>query len=192
MLHHGQQMAEMLASPNARHNLERDMVEYATKAHESGIVVDFEEVPDESQAHFKKFAAELAAALHSANLKLMVALLARDDAYDYAFFGKQCDALVLMNYDQHWLTSPPGPIAGQDWYVENLRQILKIVPAQKVISAIGNYAYDWSLAPKKKQEVAESLTIQEALVRAWQQLALNLPAVPIRSLRDYAVQAALL
>jgi len=29
-------------------------------------------------------------------------------------------------------------------------------------------------------------------VRAGQQLALNLPAVPIRSLRDYAVQAALL
>ncbi|HWZ24325.1 MAG TPA: glycosyltransferase [Verrucomicrobiae bacterium] len=163
---HTKEMAEMLASPNARHNLERDMVEYATKAHESGIVVDFEEVPDESQAHFKKFSAELASALHSANLKLMVALPARDDAYDYAFFGKQCDALVLMNYDQHWLTSPPGPIAGQDWYVENLKQILEVVPRQKVISAIGNYAYDWSLAPKKKQEAAESLTIQEALVRA--------------------------
>src|ERR1700676_3823255 len=72
----------------------------------------------------------------------------------------------MMNYDQHWLTSPTGPIAGQDWYVENLRQILEIVPAQKVISAIGSYAYDWSQAPKKKQEVAESLTIQEALLRA--------------------------
>src|ERR1700719_892882 len=159
-------MAEMLASANARHNLERDMVEYATKAHESGIVVDFEEVHDESQAHFKKLAAELAGALHAANLKLMVALPARDDAYDYAFFGKQCDALVLMNYDQHWLTSPPGPIAGQDWYVESLQQILKIVPAQKIISAIRNYAYDWSLAPKKKQDAAVSLTIQEDLVRA--------------------------
>src|SRR3984893_13475865 len=52
---HTKELAEMLASPNARHNLERDMVEYATKAHESGIVVDFEEVPDESQTHFKKF-----------------------------------------------------------------------------------------------------------------------------------------
>ena len=110
---HIKEMAQMLANPNARHNLERDLVEYATKAHQSGIVVDFEEVPDENQAHFKKFATELATALHSANLKLMVALPARDEAYDYAFFGKQCDALVLMNYDQHWLTSPPGPIAGQ-------------------------------------------------------------------------------
>jgi len=39
----------------------------------------------------------------------MIALPARDDSYDYEFFGKQCDAIVLMNYDQHWLTSPPGP-----------------------------------------------------------------------------------
>ena len=74
--------------------------------------------------------------------------------------------MLLMNYDQHWLTSLPGPIAAQDWYVENLRQILKIVPAQKIIAAVGNYAYDWSEAPKKKPEPAESLTIQEALVRA--------------------------
>ncbi|HEY8714087.1 MAG TPA: polysaccharide deacetylase family protein, partial [Candidatus Acidoferrum sp.] len=163
---HVKELADMLANPAARHNLERDLLEYATKFHESGIVVDFEEVPDDSQQHFKRFAAELANALHSANLKLMIALPARDEDYDYRFFGKQCDAIVLMNYDQHWLTSPPGPIAAQEWYVENLRQVLKEVPAQKIIAAVGNYAYDWSLAPKKKPEPAESLTIQEALLRA--------------------------
>ena len=146
------EMAEMLASASARHNLARDLVEYATKSRESGIVVDFEEVPDASQQHYRKFIAELSAGLHGAGSKLMVALPARDDAYDYGFFGKQCDAILLMNYDQHWLTSPPGPIAAQDWYVENLRQVLEVVPAQKIISAVGNYAYDWSLAPKKKAE----------------------------------------
>jgi len=56
----------------------------------------------------------------------MIALPARDDAYDYEYFGKKCDAIVLMNYDQHWLTSPPGPIAAQDWFVENLRQVLEV------------------------------------------------------------------
>ncbi len=163
---HVKEMADMLTNANARHRLQHDLVEYATKSHESGIVVDLEEVPDENQPHLKKFIAEMATALHSAGLKLMVALPARDESYDYAFFGKQCDAILLMNYDQHWLTSSPGPIAAQDWYVENLRQILKVVPAQKIIAAVGNYAYDWSEAPKKKPEPAESLTIQEALVRA--------------------------
>jgi spore germination protein YaaH len=94
----------------------------------------------------------------------MIALPARDDAYDYEYFGAQCDAIVLMNYDQHWLTSPPGPIAAQDWFVENLRQVLDVVPAQKIVVGIANYAYDWSTAPKKANEQAAEFSIQEALL----------------------------
>jgi spore germination protein YaaH len=30
-----------------------------------------------------------------------------------AFFGKECDAIVLMNTDQHWISSPPGPVAAK-------------------------------------------------------------------------------
>jgi peptidoglycan-N-acetylglucosamine deacetylase len=155
------EMAQMLANPAARQNLARDITQYAVASHEAGIVVDFEEVPDASQAHFRAFIAALAPALHSAGLKLMIALPARDDAYDYEFFGKQCDAIVLMNYDQHWLTSPPGPIAAQDWFVENLRQIFDVVPPQKIIVGIANYAYDW---PLNSKEGAAEFSIQEALL----------------------------
>jgi cellulose synthase/poly-beta-1,6-N-acetylglucosamine synthase-like glycosyltransferase/peptidoglycan/xylan/chitin deacetylase (PgdA/CDA1 family) len=161
-----EEMAKMLGNPDARRKMVRDVVEFAVESHEAGIVVDFEEVPDTSQAHFRQFASELAPALHSVGLKLMVALPARDDAYDYQFFGKECDAIMLMDYDEHWLTSPPGPIASQDWYVENLRQVLEDVPAGKIIVAVGSYAYDWSEAPKKANEPAQSLTIQEALLHA--------------------------
>jgi cellulose synthase/poly-beta-1,6-N-acetylglucosamine synthase-like glycosyltransferase/peptidoglycan/xylan/chitin deacetylase (PgdA/CDA1 family) len=160
------EMADMLANPAARQNLVRDLTDYAVLAHQAGIVVDFEEVPDKSQDNFQDFIEELAPALHSHNLKLMVALPARDDAYDYEFFGKQADAVVLMNYDEHWLTSGPGPIASQDWFVDNLREVMKVVPAQKIVVTIGNYAYDWSEAPKKSNEPAQSLTIQDALLHA--------------------------
>src|SRR6267154_1430964 len=162
------EMAQMLANPVARKNLARDIVEYAAESHESGIVVDFEEVPDASQAHFRQFIAALAPALHSAGLKLMIALPARDDAYDYEFFGKECDAIVLMNYDQHWLTSPPGPIAAQDWFVENLRQVLEVVPAQKIVVGIANYSYDWTEPSKKEKPHAEEFSIQEALLHAYE------------------------
>src|SRR6202165_2156070 len=158
------EMTQLLASPAARQNLTRDIVEYAVESHEAGIVVDFEEVPDASQAHFRAFIGGLAPALHSVGLKLMIALPARDDAYDYEYFGKQCDAIVLMNYDQHWLTSPPGPIAAQDWFVENLSQVLEVVPAQKIVVGIANYAYDWSTAPKKENEPAAEFDVQGALL----------------------------
>ncbi len=93
------EMVQMLATPAARQNLVRGIVEYAVESHEAGIVVDFEEVPDASQAHFRAFIGGLAPAMHSVGLKLMIALPARDDVYDYEYFGKQCDAIVLMNYD---------------------------------------------------------------------------------------------
>src|SRR6266851_4643111 len=160
------EMMQMLANPTARQKLVRDIVEYAAESHEAGIVVDFEEVPDSSQAPFRAFIGELAPAMHAVGLKLMIALPARDDAYDYEYFGKQCDAIVLMNYDQHWPYSPPGPIAAQDWFAENLRQVLEVVPAQKIVEGIANYAYDWAAAPKKRYGAAEEVSIQEALLHA--------------------------
>lgn len=163
---HTKELAQMLASPAARQSVVQNLVEYAVESHEAGIVVDFEEVPDASQAHFRQFAAELGPALHAVGLKLMVALPARDEVYDYAFFGKNCDAILLMNYDQHWLSSPPGPIAAQDWFVENLQQILKIVPAEKIIVAVGSYAYDWPESAKNKYGHADSFSVQEALLHA--------------------------
>src|SRR6267378_4364153 len=160
------EMAAMLGNKTARQNLVRDVVDYTVGAHQAGVVVDFEEVPDASQVHFREFAAELGPALHSVGLKLMIALPARDDAYDYKFFGKECDAVVLMNYDQHWLTSSPGPVAAQDWFVENLRQVLEGVPAQKLVVGIANYAYDWPEGPKMANKAAKEMSVQEALLHA--------------------------
>jgi cellulose synthase/poly-beta-1,6-N-acetylglucosamine synthase-like glycosyltransferase/peptidoglycan/xylan/chitin deacetylase (PgdA/CDA1 family) len=160
------EMEEMLADPAARRHLVTDVLEYEVEAKQSGIIVDFEEVPLKSQPNFRQFIAELGPALHSAGLKLMIALPARDDDYDYAFFGRETDAIVLMNYDQHWLTSPPGPIAAQDWFMENLRQVRDVVPAQKIVVGIASYAYDWTEPEDHKPQIAEEFSVQEALLHA--------------------------
>jgi cellulose synthase/poly-beta-1,6-N-acetylglucosamine synthase-like glycosyltransferase/peptidoglycan/xylan/chitin deacetylase (PgdA/CDA1 family)/spore germination protein YaaH len=165
---HVKELAGLLRKPEARRTLVENTVEYTVQAHEAGIVVDIEEVPDKSQANFRAFIGELAPALHAVGLKLMVALPARDDAYDYEYFGKQCDAIVLMNYDQHWQTSPPGPIAAQDWFVENLRQVMEVVPAQKIVVGVANYAYDWTEVPKKAANSAQEFSVQTALLHAYE------------------------
>ncbi|HKV26203.1 MAG TPA: glycosyltransferase [Candidatus Acidoferrum sp.] len=163
-----QEMTELLANPVARRMLIQNVTQFAELAHQAGIVVDFEEIPEPSQAHFQKFAAELAASLHSVGLKLMIALPARDSDYDYKFFGQECDAIILMNYDQHWLTSPPGPIAAQDWFLENLRQLREVVPAQKIVVGIANYAYDWGETDKKGVWSGAAYSVQEALLHAYE------------------------
>src|SRR5713226_1440560 len=150
------EMAAMLKSPTARGNLAQQSVQYLTQNHFAGLVVDFEEIPDKSQKDFSQFISELATDLHSSNLKLMVALPAADWIYDYAGIGKSADAVILMNYDQHWRTSAPGPIAAQDWFVKNIEAITKLVTAAKLVMGIANYAYAWpSKARVKAHELAK-------------------------------------
>ena len=137
------EMTSMLKSRAARDHLAQQAVQYLQQNHFAGLVVDFEEIPDKSQKDFSEFMTELAGELHSSNLKLMVCLPAADWAYDYAAIGKAADAVILMNYDEHWRTSGPGPIAAQDWFVRNIDAITKLVPPSKLVMGIANYAYDW-------------------------------------------------
>ncbi len=163
------ELAQLLARPDSRQRLVRELVKYAVEARQAGIVVDFEEVPQKSQNHFRQLAAELGAGLHGAGLKLMIALPAADADYDYGYIAAQADAIILMNYDQHWLTSLPGPIAAQDWFVRNLDNILHDVPPEKLVMGIANYAYDWAETPRgEPRESAESVSVQEALLRAYE------------------------
>jgi peptidoglycan-N-acetylglucosamine deacetylase len=160
-------LAQLLANPAARNRLETSLVKYALEAHDLGICIDFEQVLPESQRNFTTFGAELAQRLHAQNLKLTIALPANDPHYDYAGLGKQADGIIVMNYDEHQTTSEPGPVASEGWFVQNLNAVLKRVPPQKVIVGIANYGYDWEDV-KHPSEPAESLSVQEALLTAYE------------------------
>ncbi len=97
---------------------------------------------------FNRFIHDLGESLRAANLKLMVALPAADWSYDYKYLAAQTDAMILMNYDLHYPTSDPGPIASQDWFVTNIQNITKLVPAEKIVMGIANYGYDWQTKSK--------------------------------------------
>ena len=161
------EMAEMLARPASRERLAKQLSDFAVEQHQPGIVVDFEQVPQSSQEDFKHFIRDLGASLHAANLKLMVALPAADWSYDYKYISAQADAVILMNYDLHYPTSDPGPIASQDWFVTNLQNILKIIPADKIVMGIANYGYDWPAKSKQDPHpVAQGVTFQQAAITA--------------------------
>ncbi len=161
------QMTQFLANPAARQKLAQGLVQYAQLERQAGIVLDLEDIPDSSQRHFQKFVSEAGAALHAAGLKLMIALPPRNLSYDYIYLAQHCDAIIVMNYDQHFPSSAPGPIAAQDWFAENIGLRMKEIPASKIVMAIANYAYDWEQVPhSKRQKPAEALSVQAALLRA--------------------------
>ncbi|MGO9591366.1 MAG: glycosyltransferase [Candidatus Acidiferrales bacterium] len=161
-------MLQMLANSAARARLATQIEEYADAEREPGIVVDFESMPESSMKDFQQFIHDLSADLHAKNLKLMVALPAADWSYDYKYFAAQTDAIILMNYDFHWPTSLPGPIAPQDWFVRNIDNMVKLVPPDKLIMGIATYGYDWPVKTKKdaSQPVAKPISFQQGVVTA--------------------------
>jgi len=111
-----------------------------------GISLDFENFPDEAQPGYMALLAALYQDFHPRNLKLYLNAPVNDDAYDLKYMALHSDGLLLMNYDQHQRESEPGPIAAQDWFLDNLKAVLKIVPKEKVICALGSYGYDWTMS----------------------------------------------
>jgi peptidoglycan-N-acetylglucosamine deacetylase len=160
-------MAEMLANPVARQKLSKSLTDFATAQHDPGIVVDFELVPASSQQDFTRFIHDLGTDLHASNLKLMVGLPAADWSYDYKTLAADADAMILMNYDLHYPTSDAGPIAPQDWFERNIENIVKIVPADKIVMGIANYSYDWPAKTKAvPHPVAQAVTFQQGIITA--------------------------
>src|ERR1035438_8241424 len=92
--------------------------------------------------------------LQPRNLKLYVNVPVGNDDFDLKYIADHSDGLLLMNYEQHLIGTGPGPIAAQDWFVDNLKDVLKVVPKEKIICSIGSYGYDWTMsipdAPKRK------------------------------------------
>ena len=164
---HAEETAKALESVRARRRMVSDLLTYALTHHSAGIVVDFELLPERALPAFREFLAELGVVLHRANLKVMVSVPAIDFGMDYKEIAPNVDALILMNYDEHWTTAAPGPVASQEWFTRNIDQALKEVPPQKLIIALGSYAYDWPVATKKDPHpAAQALSFQDAVVKA--------------------------
>jgi cellulose synthase/poly-beta-1,6-N-acetylglucosamine synthase-like glycosyltransferase/peptidoglycan/xylan/chitin deacetylase (PgdA/CDA1 family)/spore germination protein YaaH len=142
-----------------------------------GLSVDFESLPDDASPAYMAFIQELYAEMHPRNLRLYVTTAAGTDSKLLKVIAANSDGIVLMNYDQHEATSDPGPIASQDWFVANLTRVLKSVPKEKLICALGNYGYDWTLSipppakrghkrPKPEVLNTEDLPVSDAWQRA--------------------------
>ena len=169
-------IGDFLASPGARAHFIRQIEQFlAANPAYHGISLDFEEIPSQAQQGYMTLITDLYQSLHGKKLKLYINVPVGDDDYDLKDMANNSDGLLLMNYDQHQTGSGPGPIADQDWFIDNLKEALKTVPKNKLICSLGSYGYDWITAipdpPKKGQKPAEPkvLSVQEISTQdAWQ------------------------
>ena len=160
-------IATFLNDAGARQNFRLQLMSFLASDRFKGAALDFEEIPLQAQPGFRLLVAELARDLHAHGLKLYLNVPVADKDYDYAQLASNADGLVIMDYDQHQVTSGPGPVAAQEWFVSNLREAVKDIPIDKIICGIGNYGYDWALSGKKKQVVkVDTGSVQEEWLHA--------------------------
>lgn len=110
-----------------------------------GMILDFEGLtPDDLDALIRVSSAFSDSARAHGVSPTGMAIPATDTA---AYPGRPLlgavDFLVVMLYDQHWATSPPGPIASPDWAMRALGIRAADIGSSRVVAAFPTYGYEW-------------------------------------------------
>jgi cellulose synthase/poly-beta-1,6-N-acetylglucosamine synthase-like glycosyltransferase/peptidoglycan/xylan/chitin deacetylase (PgdA/CDA1 family) len=133
-------------------------------------MVDFEAFPKKGQPGFLALLNELSGDLHAKGMKLYVSVPSHNDEWNYPVVAAASDGVVLMNYDEHYGGGIPGPVASQDWFVDNLKFASKFIPKDKLICAIANFGYDFVQKPRSGKlsdgEKDKNQSVQEAWLAA--------------------------
>jgi spore germination protein len=140
-----------------------------------GLDIDFEFILPEDRQLFINFISNVKNRLEPLGLLTFVALAPKTsgemtgllyEAHDYPAIGAIADIVLLMTYEWGYLYGPPMATAP----LNNVRQVLEygvsVIPREKILMGIPNYAYDWALPFVQGESMAEAITNQEAIARA--------------------------
>jgi cellulose synthase/poly-beta-1,6-N-acetylglucosamine synthase-like glycosyltransferase/spore germination protein YaaH/peptidoglycan/xylan/chitin deacetylase (PgdA/CDA1 family) len=163
-------IVKFLNDPDARTLFCRQALQFLSSGRYRGLMIDFEAFPAAGQPGYVALLQELSADLRAHGMKLYVAVPPHNVEYNYRAVAAAADGVVIMNYDEHYPGGASGPVASQDWFVQNLRFARSVIPQEKIICAIANYGYDWVEKPKKGKLPPDvhdsSVSAQEAWLTA--------------------------
>jgi peptidoglycan-N-acetylglucosamine deacetylase len=160
-------VAVFLSNPDARMLFRKQALQFLSSGHYRGLMIDFEAFPPSGQPGYVALLKDLSSDLHARGMKLYVAVPPHSNEYDYPAIAAAADGVVLMNYDEHYPGAASGPVASQDWFVQNLTFAKSVIPQDKIICAIANYGYDWVLKPKKGSLPPEEHDSSKSVQDAW-------------------------
>lgn len=156
-------ISAFLASATAQERAVQQITQVVASYPFAGINIDVELSGNASMAQrqaFSEFMADVNTALdaQSPDVELTVAVYGsaatKQQLWDIAALEPSVDSFIMMAYDYHVRSSsvagPVAPIFGkqtgrwQDDIVTNLRDFIRIVPANKILLGIPFYGYEWT------------------------------------------------
>jgi peptidoglycan-N-acetylglucosamine deacetylase len=110
-----------------------------------GVVIDFEGMTPRDLDQLLRVTKAIADSVHAHGVTTVVIAVPAGDtaAYPAALLLQSADLIMPVLYDQHWATSPPGPIAAVDWVTRNLGTRVAEVGAARIVAAFPLYGYRW-------------------------------------------------
>jgi spore germination protein YaaH len=152
----------ILADPERRAALARNLVTEAKTYGYAGFQIDFEQILWTDRDLLTALVQDCATAFHAAGLNLSIAVIPRlpgdatasgtlldyfrqwSGAYDFAALARAADFVSFMTYDEHNGVTPPGAVAGTPWMREALEFSMQGVPPEKATLGLPTYYHDWT------------------------------------------------
>lgn len=110
-----------------------------------GVVIDFEGMTTRDLDELLTVTKAVADSVRAHGVTTVVIAVPAGDtaAYPAALLLQSADYIMPVLYDQHWATSPPGPIAAPEWVTRNLGVRVAEVGAARIIAGFPLYGYRW-------------------------------------------------
>ena len=154
-------LRQLVSSPSHRAAVVQQAATLVRTYGLAGVTVDFEEIPSALDPQVAQFVRELAAALHPLGAVVAQAVSADIEPAPLRAYAAAADRVIVMLYDEHVGHDDAGPVASQRWYLQRAQRLLRVIPREKAILAIGAYGYDWSDATA--HEVGDERTFQDVM-----------------------------
>lgn len=156
----------LFADTKARKNLIKSLMEDVKRYDMDGINLDIEGIRPEAGPHYVQFIRELSVECRNNGIVLSVDTYvptAYTEFYNRREQGRVADYVVIMGYDEHYSGGEMGSVASLGYEKKGIEDTLKVVPAEKIISAIPFYTRVW----KEKDGETTSTALGISSAKNW-------------------------
>lgn len=141
----------LFASTKARKKLIASLIDEVMRYGIDGINLDIEGIKSSAGPHYVQFIRELSVDCRNHEIVLSVDSYVPSSYtafYNRAEQGRVADYVVIMGYDEHYAGGEMGSVASLGYERKGIEDTMRVVPPEKIISAIPFYTRLWKEGPE--------------------------------------------